>query len=238
MTKVHIISIVIVAFLLVFIFGHNPSKYFEKKQMEAANKNLVTRIMKKSDPDYGKKPKHPKPRTTGLDFGSDTSEDKTPEEVSEDGQKGFFGTQHTANKGTFTPPNMQPANNNASGGFQAGAPGAVQKTNNASPQSISPGANTGIAPNAAPANSGDDYYPPTLSDKNKMKPQSELNLDNLFHKSGPQPLDDGRKMAFEGTKVYQVMSDGSKKPLEDGKYPMLNNSYTLVIQGGEHHIYQ
>jgi len=219
MTRVHFIAIGIAAILLLIIFGHNPSKYFERKQMESANKNLVFRIMKHNDPNYGKKPKTPPPRVNGIDMGGDTSADKEAVDPSDNPSVGR----------AYRPPNhynVNPAVTTMGGNpqYQQQQPRQYQQQ---IPQQPGPQAQP-VAP------VGDGYYPPTPPEAHG--PQSQL--EQPFTKPNALVLSDGRMLAVEGTKVYELSGDGTRKPLKDGKYPLLNNTYTMIIRGGERYVYE
>jgi len=216
MTKTHLIGIAVAAIVLLIIFGHNPSKYFEKKQMEATNRGLVNRIMKHNDPSFGKKSKTPPSRTSGVDFGADTSADKIP---------------------------TDPLDSNARNGAQARAnPYRMGNNNYASPAAPRI---TGLMPPAqaqqpqtqpqAPVG-GDDYYPPTPAQAPRTGPQSQLQ--DLFKKPGVITTQSGIHVAFQGPRAYEIDANGVRKPLKDGKYKMSSDSnYIMTIRGGERVIF-
>ena len=88
-------------------------------------------------------------------------------------------------------------------------------------------------PNGAVAPPKDDYYPPA-----PKNPKVDLPIS--FNGAAARALanpnlitDDGRNIAFWGTRVFMYDDQGILKPIPDGKYPMYKGKWSMVIRGGE-----
>jgi len=114
----------------------------------------------------------------------------------------------------------------------AAQPGNNGVTTNPYVQQNKPGGN-------APAAPKDEYYPPAPKNPNVKIPLSSLHDANgmvLAKKLFRNPnlvTDDGKALAFWGTKVYVFDNDGKLKPIPDGRYVMYDGRWTMVIRDGE-----
>jgi hypothetical protein len=175
MSKTTLITLAVVAIILLVVFGRGMPNFLEKKRLESMNKGLVYRIMKNNDPDFGKKPRKPPERTTGVDFGLDTTADKVPTEVEGNvyGRKGF---NNTGSRGA----GFDAMPSQARTGFNSNiAPSYVDRNERpdggfATPSARMPASRADSNPSqqlpTPPAASQDEYYPPTPA-ANTVTPQ-------------------------------------------------------------------
>ena len=90
-----------------------------------------------------------------------------------------------------------------------------------------------------PAVPKDEYYPPAPKNPNVKVPLSSLQdsknmlLAKKALKNRNLVTDDGKDLAFWGTKVYVYDDDGRLKPLPDGRYAMYDGKWTMVVRAGE-----
>ena len=228
MTKVHFISIGVIALILLVIFGHNPSKYFERKKMEAANKSLVYRIMKHNDPAFGKTVKAAPPRNTGIDIGGDTTEDKEAVDTSQ--------SAYSATRRGYRQPapaaQFNPGTQFNTGGVPAADDSAGTRSQSSQQYRQYQQPQSQQQPQAPAA---DSYYPPAPRSSGQTAPRSELN--QQIQKPNGLTMPDGKVAVIEGTKVYEIDSNGAKIPMKDGTYKF-GSAYTMIVRGGERYSYE
>lgn len=225
MSNTRLFIYVIIALFLVVIFGRDPMDDVRKKRAERAGRKLVERIkdsnQKKGgtppaiNPSYAR-PNRPPPPAGRFNNGGNNAG------AINSNQDPYVQQMRQSRSNPDNPiPNM--ANPNLAN------PNAV----NPRPGNVPPRPNV-------PAK--DEYYPPTPKNPNVkiplssvQTPSSVLEASKLF-KDPNRTTDDGRELAFWGTKVYVYDNDGNIKPMPDGEYKMYGGKWLMVVRDGNQSI--
>ncbi len=223
MSNMKLILLVVSVFFLLIFFGHSPMDEMRKKRAEKAGRKLVEKIEESNK-------KNPK-GTAQIGAG-------TPR---------YMGTGSTFNPNS-TPRGGNPPQPGYTGNGDVGA-APVNRYNNGPNPFLNPGqqnlndpayaAKNANRPKATPK---DDYYPPAPTNRNIKIPLSANDPKNLSkaariaNKALADPntiTDDGRQLAFSGTKVFFYNANGGLMPAPDGKYAMYDGRWVMVVRGGQ-----